>query len=69
VRKGFDLTMKKSESYLNEARNALESLPKNFSHREFLEFLFLTVEHYNEFWFNRLQNENIWSDLQSNLPK
>ena len=69
VRKGFDLTMKKSESYLREARNALESLPKNFSHREFLEFLFLTVEHYNEFWFNRLQHENIWSDLQSNLPK
>ena len=69
VRKGFDLTMKKSESYLREARNALESLPENFSHREFLEFLFLTVEHYNEFWFNRLQHENIWSDLQSNLPK
>ena len=61
--------MKKSESYLREARNALESLPENFSHREFLEFLFLTVEHYNEFWFNRLQHENIWSDLQSNLPK
>ena len=69
VRKGFDLTMKKSESYLREARNALESLPENFSHKEFLEFLFLTVEHYNEFWFNRLQHENIWSDLQSNLPK
>jgi len=69
VRKGFDLTMKRSESYLSEARKALDDLPENFSHRKLLEFLFLTVEHYNEFWFNRLQRMNIWSDLKSNLPK
>jgi len=29
----------------------------------------LTVEHYNEFWFKRLQKENIWSDLATKLPK
>jgi len=69
VRKGFDLTMERSESYLSEARKALDDLPENFSHRKFLEFLFLTVEHYNEFWFNRLQKMNIWSELKSNLPK
>jgi len=69
VRKGFDLTMERSESYLSEARKTLDDLPENFSHRKFLEFLFLTVEHYNEFWFNRLQKMNIWSDLKSNLPK
>ena len=69
VRKGFDLTMERSESYLSEARKALDGLPENFSHRKFLEFLFLTVEHYNEFWFNRLQKMNIWSELKSNLPK
>jgi len=55
--------------YLNDARKALERLPENFSHRAFLEFLFLTVEHYNEFWYKRLQNENIWSDLTTKLPK
>ncbi|MEE3213606.1 MAG: hypothetical protein VX209_03675, partial [Thermoproteota archaeon] len=69
VKLGFDLTMKKSESYLIDARKALEQLPNNFSHREFLEFLFLTVEHYSEFWFKKLQKENIWSELTSNLPK
>ena len=41
IRKGFELTMKKSEGYLGDARGALDSLPKNFSHRNFLEFLFL----------------------------
>ncbi len=69
VKQGFDLTMEKSESYLNDARKALDKLPKNFSHREFLEFLFLTVEHYSEFWFKKLQKANIWSELATNLPK
>ena len=69
VRKGFDLTMKKSETYLSGARKTLDSLPENFSHRNFLEFLFLTVEHYNEFWFKKLQKANIWSELAANLPK
>jgi len=69
VKKGFELTMERSQTYLDDARKALDLLPENFSHRPFLEFLFLTVEHYNEFWFKRLQKENIWSDLTSKLPK
>ncbi len=69
VKQGFELTMKQSESYLADARSALDRLPDKFSHREFLEFLFLTVEHYNEFWYKKLQKENIWSELTSNLPK
>jgi len=69
VKKGFELTMERSQTYLGDARKALELLPENFSHRPFLEFLFLTVEHYNEFWFKRLQKENIWSDLATKLPK
>ena len=69
VKKGFELTMERSQTYLSDARKALELLPENFSHRPFLEFLFLTVEHYNEFWFKRLQKENIWSDLATKLPK
>ena len=60
VQEGFELTMKKSESYLQEARGAIDSLPDEFSHKAFLEFLFLTVEHYNEFWYKKLQQENIW---------
>ena len=69
VRKGFNLTMKKSDAYLTDARKALNNMPENFSHRSFLEFLFLTVEHYNEFWFKKLEKANIWSDLASKLPK
>ena len=68
AKSGFEETMKHSESYLSEARDALEKLPKNFSHTKFLEFLFLTVEHYNQFWYKKLQEENIWSDLNKNLP-
>jgi len=69
VRKGFEFTMRKSDLYLNDARLALELLPEKFSHKEFLEFLFLTVEHYNQFWYNQLQKENLWSEFSANLPK
>lgn len=69
VKKGFELTIEKSNLYLNEAKIALELLPENFSHKNFLEFLFLTVEHYNLFWFNQLQKENLWSEFSANLPK
>ena len=69
VRKGFEITMQKSNLYLSEARLALELLPEKFSYRSFLEFLFLTVEHYNLFWFNQLQKENLWSEFSAKLPK
>lgn len=69
VRKGFDLTLKKSELYLSDARLALDLLPKDFSHSEFLEFLFLTVEHYNQYWFNQLDKANLWNEFESKLPR
>jgi hypothetical protein len=69
VRKGFEFTMKKSELYLSDARVALELLPKDFSHTEFLEFLFLTVEHYNQYWYNQLEKANLWSEFSSKLPR
>ncbi|KAF6243449.1 hypothetical protein C6988_03120 [Nitrosopumilus sp. b1] len=69
VKKGFELTLEKSNLYLQDARLALELLPEGFSYKEFLEFLFLTVEHYNQFWYNKLQKANMWSDFESKLPK
>jgi hypothetical protein len=69
VRKGFEFTMKKSELYLSDARVALELLPKDFSHTKFLEFLFLTVEHYNQYWYNQLEKANLWSEFSSKLPR
>ena len=68
VRKGFENTLEKSNLYLQDARLALELLPDGFSHKEFLEFLFLTVEHYNQYWYNRLQKADKWSEFESNLP-
>ncbi|MDE1863252.1 MAG: hypothetical protein KGI33_10095 [Thaumarchaeota archaeon] len=69
VQKGFEFTVKKSELYLAEARLALDLLPGGFSHKEFLEFLFLTVEHYNLFWFGQLQKQKLWSEFESKLPR
>ena len=69
VKKGFEYTMKKSELYLSDARLALELLPKNFTHTEFLEFLFLTVEHYNQYWYNQLDKANLWSEFSAKIPK
>ena len=54
VRRGFELTMAKSDLYLDEAKIALDMLPENFQLKPFLEFLFLTVHHYNQYWYNEL---------------
>ena len=69
VKKGFEITLKKSNLYLQDARLALELLPEGFSHKEFLEFLFLTVEHYNQYWYNKLLKSNKWPEFESKLPK
>lgn len=68
VRKGFESTLEKSNLYLHDARLALGLLPEGFSHKEFLEFLFLTVEHYNQYWYNQLQKAGKWSELESSIP-
>jgi hypothetical protein len=67
VKKSFDLTMKKSESYLNEARMALDMLPPDFDYKPFLEFLFLTVSHYNQYWYNDLNRRDLYPLLHKNL--
>ncbi len=69
VKKGFEITLEKSNLYLQDARLTLEMLPQEFSHKEFLEFLFLTVEHYNQYWYNQLLKANKWSEFESKLPK
>ncbi len=69
VRRGFDATMEKGRLYLREARTALDMLPDGFTHREFLEFLFLTLDHYNEFWYARLSKAGMWDRLGATLPR
>lgn len=69
VRRGFELTMNKSELYLDEAKIALDMLPESFELRPFLEFLFLTVRHYNQYWYNELVRRSPFSEFEKRLPK
>ena len=46
--------MAKSDLFLDEAKIAIDMLPENFEIKPFLEFLFLTVRHYNQCWYNEL---------------
>jgi hypothetical protein len=57
VKEAFDLTLKKSDLYLNEAEMALNMLPDDFPTKPFIEFLFLTVKHYNQYWYNNILKE------------
>ena len=68
VSHGFDLTLKKSNLYLDDARLALELLPDDYAHTEFLEFLFLTLDHYNQYWYTQLKRASIFQELESKLP-
>jgi hypothetical protein len=67
VRRGFDLTMAKSELYLEEAKIALEMLPEEFKLKPFLEFLFLTVRHYNQYWYSELVKRAPFADFQKKM--
>lgn len=67
VKKSFELTMKKGELYLNEAKLSLDMLPHDFDYKPFLEFLFLTVSHYNQYWYKDLNRRDLYPLLHKNL--
>lgn len=67
VKRGFELTMQKSELYLKEAEMAVEMLPHNFQLKPFLEFLFLTVRHYNQYWYNELVKRGPFAEFQKKI--
>jgi hypothetical protein len=67
VKRGFEITMQKSELYLKEAEMAVDMLPERFQLRPFLEFLLLTVRHYNQYWYNELQRRAPFSDFQKKI--
>ena len=67
VKKGFKLTIEKSYSYLSEAYLTLNMLDDDFEIKPFLSFLFLTVSHYNEFWYRELLSNHI--DLLKKFQK
>jgi hypothetical protein len=67
VKKAFEITMKKSEIYLEEADLAVHMLPLEFRFKPFLEFLFLTVNHYNQYWYNELVRCDIFTFFQKDF--
>lgn len=67
VRKAFEITMKKSEIYLKEADLAVQMLPLEFQLKPFLEFLFLTVNHYNQYWYNELVRGDMLDSFQKDF--
>ena len=67
VEKAFELTLDKSEIYLEEAKIALDMLPDELSIKPFLKFLFLTVSHYNQYWFNVMKRRDLFPYFQKNL--
>jgi hypothetical protein len=67
VKKAFDLTIRKSSLYLEDARIALEMLPDDFETKPFLDFLFLTVKHYNQYWYNELKKSDPFAAFEQKL--
>ena len=63
----FELTLKKGEIYLEEAKIALKMIPPDLEIKPFLEFLFLTVSHYNQYWFNEMKRRDLFPYFQKNL--
>jgi hypothetical protein len=67
VRKAFELTIRKSDQYLSDAAIALEMLPDDFEIKPFLEFLFLTVKHYNQYWYSQLKKADQFASFEQKL--
>ena len=67
VKRGFELSMEKAELYLKEAQLAVEMLDEHYQFKPFLEFLFLTVRHYNQYWYNQLQKLSLYESFQKTL--
>ena len=67
VEKAFELTLDKSEIYLEEAKIALDMLPDELNIKPFLKFLFLTVSHYNQYWFNEMKRRDLFPYFQKSL--
>jgi len=66
IKRGFELTMKKSKIYSDDAKIALSMLPQEYPILPFLEFLFLTINHYNEYWYNEMVRRNLFPYFEKN---
>ena len=68
-RKAFELTLEKGRVYLNEARIALEMIPRDFPITPFIDSLFLVLGHKMGHAFNTTVREISFSSLEEQLQK
>ena len=66
VKKGFELTLKKSKIFRDDAKIAIDTLPEDFKLTPILEFLLLTISHYNEYWYNEMVRRNLFPYFEKN---
>lgn len=65
---GFEAAITKGDLYLQDARLAVSLLPEEFPNTEFLEFLFVTMDHYNKYWYGQLHKIGAWAEFDASLP-
>lgn len=68
-RTGFEAAAAKGDLYLQDARLAVSLLPEEFPSKEFLEFLFITMDHYNKYWYGQLHRIGAWAEFDASLPR
>src|SRR6187200_674759 len=66
VKKSFELTLKTSKVFRHDATSAIDTLPQDFQHTPILEFLLLTISHYNEYWYNEMVRRNLFPYFDKN---
>lgn len=66
---GFAAAIEKGNLYLQDARLAISLLPENFENTALLEFLFISMDHYNKYWYDQLLKLGAWDEFDSSLPK
>jgi hypothetical protein len=42
-------------------------LPNDFQLKPYLEFLFVSITHYNQYWYNEIVRRDMFSLLQKNM--
>ncbi len=68
ARTGFEAAARKGDLYLQDARLAISLLPEDFANTDLLEFLFVSMDHYNKYWYGQLQALDAWDELDASLP-
>lgn len=65
---GFAAAAARGDLYLQDARIAISLLPDDFENTDLLELLFLTMDHYNRYWYDQVLRMGAWDEFDASLP-